>query len=84
MSSDVPSHVNEAVLRPAEVAGVVIPIAIKDAAAIAAMMGRLDAAVVRPPFAYSALQGHEKVERLIGFNASLEGSVKVFSDGVCL
>jgi hypothetical protein len=36
-------------------AGVVISIAIEDAAAIAAMMRRLDAAVVRPPFGYSAL-----------------------------
>jgi hypothetical protein len=70
--------VDEAVLRPAEVAGVVVPKSVEDAAAIAAMMRRLDAAVVRPPFAYSALQGHGKVERLLGFNASPERSVKVF------
>jgi hypothetical protein len=77
----VPSYVDEAILRPAEMAGVVIPIAVEDAAAIAAMMRRLDAAVVRPPFAYSALQRHEKVERLLGFNASPERSVKVFCCG---
>ena len=55
-----PSHLDEAVLRPAEVAGVVIPIAVEDATAIEAMMGRLDAAVVRPPFAHPALLFHGK------------------------
>jgi hypothetical protein len=55
--------------------------AIEDAAAIAAMMRRLNSTVVRPPFAYSALQRHEEVERLLGFNASPEGSVKVFCCG---
>jgi len=58
MGAVVPPHVDEAVPRPAEVAGEMEAEAVEHAAAVPASIRRLHAAVVGLPVAHPALQRH--------------------------
>src|SRR5580704_15968851 len=71
-------HVYEAISCAAEVTDVVEAEAVEHAAAVPAVVRRLDAAIVRLPVAHSALQRHVLRGCRLAFNRSPEGSVKLF------
>jgi hypothetical protein len=75
-------HVDEAISCPAEVTSVVEAEAVEHAAAVPAMVCRFDAAIVRLPVAYPALQRHVLRGRRLAFNRSPEGMVKVFGQAL--